>query len=80
MAVTFDLATIATDLSGYPSVTRGLATNRVISIRPANANEIAKFPTALTAVTFNAIEGNSSRAIQYLSPTATADVKTAVNA
>lgn len=79
MAVTFDLVVIARDGLANSS-TLGLATNRVVNVRPANASEVAAFPTAATAVNFNVIEGNSSRVATYLSPTATATVKTAINA
>ena len=79
MAVTFDLAIIARDGLATTN-TLGLATNRVINVRPANASEISQFPTAATAVNFNVIEGNSSRVATYLSATAIATVKTAINA
>lgn len=80
MAVTFDIATIATDNLGTASITRGLATNRVLEIRPANASEIAAFPTAVTALVYYGVSGNSQRPNTFLSATAVATVKTAVNA
>lgn len=78
MAIVFDLVCVATDLNP-DAVTRGLATSRVLTVRPANPSEIAKFPTALTAVEFNYISGNSSRVATFLSSTATATVKTNIN-
>lgn len=79
MAVTFDLAIIATDYLAT-TLTKGLATNRVVGVRPANAGEIASFPTAVTAVEYYGVDNASQRPVTYLSATAVATVKTAINA
>lgn len=80
MAVTFDIATIATDNIGTASTTRGLATSRVLELRAPTAGELAAFPTALTALVYYSVDNASQRPVTYLSATALATVKTAVNA
>lgn len=79
MAITFDLVCVAVDLAPQ-ATTFALPTNKILGVRPANAGEIAAFPTALTVVNMEGINGQSWRNVSYLSSTATATVKTAINA
>lgn len=78
MAVTFDLVCVAVNLAPT-ATTFGLPTNKILGVRPANAGEIAAFPTALTVVDMEGVNGQSWRSFSYLSSTATATVKTAIN-
>ena len=79
MAQVFTLATIARNGDAY-AFSVGIPTAKVISIRPANSNEVLSYPTAVTAVDYEDITYNSIKKSTYLSITATATVITAASA
>ena len=79
MAQVFTLATIAKNGDAY-AVSVGVPTAKVYVIRPATANEILSFPTAVTAVDVEDAVYNSIKKSTYLSITATATVITAASA
>ncbi len=79
MAVTFDLAIIAKD-GRVNAQTIAIPTNKVAAVRAATAEEIVKFPTAVTVVEVDEIRGQSQYKSINVSVTALATVKTAINA
>ncbi len=79
MAVTFDLAIIAKD-GVVNAKTIAIPTNKVAAVRAATAEEIVKFPTAVTVVEVDEIRGQSQYKSINVSVTALATVKTAINA
>jgi hypothetical protein len=79
MAVALSLAVIAKNNSAY-AATIGLPVQNIYHVRPASADEIANFSTALTAVVVKDVEYNQPKKTTYLSVTATATVITALNA
>jgi hypothetical protein len=79
MAVIFDLAIIASD-GKADAQTVSIPTAKVARVRAATAGEIAKFPTAVTVVEVDEIRGKSAWKGIYISVTALATVKTAINA
>jgi len=79
MAVALSLAVIARNNAAY-AATIGLPVQNIYHVRPATADEIAAFSTALTAVVVKDVEYNQIKKSTYLSVTATATVITALNA
>lgn len=72
----YQFTPVAIDMS--PNViVRTLNVSTIEHIRPANAIEIAAFPTALTAVVFQSRDNNNIRARTLLSAAVYATVNTA---
>lgn len=79
MAVALSVTAVALNGNAYTG-TDGIPVANIIRVRPANANEIASFSTALTAIEFKDISYASIKKSTELTATATATVITAMNA
>lgn len=79
MAQALSVAVIAFNNGTY-AATIGIPVAKIYHVRPATADEITNFPTALTAVVVEDVQYNQIKKSTYLSVTATATVITALNA
>lgn len=77
------ISVVAVAVDGQATTeTHGLTVSKIIKIRPASANDIAAFPTAVTRIFYedrkNSYQKNAKQ--KYLTATAVAAVITACNA
>lgn len=79
MAQVIDIQLVASDMSANTTV-RTQNVTYIDHIRPANASEIAAFPTAVSAVIVRIIDQNSQRVRTLLTSTAVSALKTAIAA